>query len=191
VSGDSDGLVPLADDVLGSGRDDRPGALARVPGIWRLLGIAALVGLAVLVGPGLKGPAGDGRPGSARTSPNEAPTRLDAAPSPVVLPVRGDLAGDTGLVAAVLRRVRTEHADATRVLFVGRLPSGTRVAFVGRDRDDGPAVRALDVYALRIPPGGSVQDGAVTVLGRGLIESTGSLAAGPSSAATAPCRWDC
>ena len=90
-------------------------------------------------------------------------------------PVRGDLAGDAGFVAAVLRRVRTEHADADRVLFAGRLAGGARVAFVARDRDEASAVRALDVYALRIPPGGSVQDGEVTVLGRGLIESTGPL----------------
>ncbi len=87
--------------------------------------------------------------------------------------------------------MRTEHADADRVLFAGRVAGGARVAFIGRDRDEESGVRALDVYALRIPPGGSVQGGTVTVLGRGLIESTGLLAADPVRAPTAPCRWSC
>jgi hypothetical protein len=173
-------------DVLGSPHDDGPGALSRLPRIWRLLGIAGLVGLAALV---VQGPRGtDSAPGPAQTSPNRPPIPRTAAPPPEV---RGDLAGDTGFVAAVLRRVRTEHVDADRVLFAGRLPGGARVAFVGRDRDEESGVRALDVYALRIPPGGSVQGSAVTVLGRGLIESSGLLAADPVRAPTAPCRWSC
>ena len=178
------------EDVLGSPRDDALGMLGRVPRIWQLLGIAALVGLAVLVGPDLLGPDSDGRPGPA-TSPGGTPTRHNAVPLPEAWPVGGDLAGDTGFVAAVLRRVRTVHADADRVLFAGRLAGGTRVAFVGRDRDEESGVRTLDVYALRIPPGGSVQDATVTLLGRGLIESTGLLAADPVGAPTAPCRWSC
>jgi hypothetical protein len=104
--------------------------------------------------------------------------------------VRGDLAGDRGFVAAVLRRVRAEHADAERVLFAARVAGGARVALIGRDRDEDPGVRSLDVYALRIPPGGAVQDGTVTLIGRGLIESTGVLAADPVRS-TAPCRWSC
>lgn len=187
--GDPNGPAGGAEDVLGSPRDDGRGVLSRLPRIWRLLGTAALVGVAVLVGPGLLGHVRDGRPGAAQTSPDVAPTRPDVVPFLADRPVSGDLAGDTGFVAAVLRRVRTEHADADRVLFAGRLPGGARVAFVGRDRDEESGVRALDVYALRIRPGGSVQDGAVTLVGRGLIESTGLLAADPGRAPTAPCRW--
>ena len=185
MTGDHDGSG--AEDVLGSARDDGPGALARLPRSWRLLGIAALVGLAALVGPGLLGPDSDGRPSPAQTSPDWPPIPHTALPPPVV---SGDLAGDTGFVSAVLLRVRTVHADADRVLFAGRLAGGARVAFVGRDRDEASGVRALDVYALRIPPGGAVQDGTVTLLGRGLIESTGLLAADPARP-TAPCRWSC
>ena len=177
---------PGAQDVLGSPHDDGPGALSRLPRIWRLLGIAVLVGLAALV---VQGPPGtDSNPSPAQTSRHGPPIPHTAVPPPAV---RGDLAGDRGFIAAVLRRVRSEHAGADRVLFAGRLPGGARVAFVGRDRDEESGVRALDVYALRIPPGGSVQGGAVTVLGRGLIESSGLLAADPVRAPTAPCRWSC
>ena len=186
--GGHNGPVQGAEDVLGSGRDDEPRALARIPRIWRLLGIAALLGLAALVAPGLLGRDSDGRPGPAQASLDSPPIPHTSPPAPVV---SGDLAGDTGFVAAVLRRVRTEHADADRVLFAGRVAGGARVAFIGRDRDEESGLRALDVYALRIPPGGSVQGGTVTLLGRGLIESSGLLAADPVRAPTGPCRWSC
>ena len=186
MTGDHDG--PGAEDVLGSARDDGSGMLARLPRTWRLLGIAALIGLAALMGPVLLGSDSDGRP-------SPAPKTLARPPIPHTAPrppvVSGDLAGDTGFVAAVLRRVRTEHSDADRVLFAGRVAGGARLAFIGRDRDEELGVRALDVYALRIPPGGSVQDGSVSVLGRGLIESTGLLAAEPDQAPASPCRWSC
>lgn len=187
MTGDHGGPGVGADDVLGSGRDDAPRLFSRLPRIWRILGIAALVGLAALVVQGPLGPESAGPPSPAQTSLDEPPIPQTAVPPPVV---RGNLAGDRGFVAAVLRRVRTVHADADRVLFAGRVAGGARVAFIGRDRDEETGVRALDVYALRIPPGGSVQDGTVTLLGRGLIESTGVLAAAPVKP-TAPCRWTC
>ena len=186
MTGDHDG--PGAEDVLGSACDDGSGMLARLPRTWRLLGIAALIGLAALMGPGLLASDSDRRPSPPQKTLARPPIPHTAPRPPVV---SGDLAGDTGFVAAVLRRVRTEHSDADRVLFAGRVAGGARLAFIGRDRDEESGVRALDVYALRIPRGGSVQDGSVTVLGRGLIESAGLLAADPDKAPASPCRWTC
>ena len=190
TGGDHAGSADPRGEVIGSGSDDEsPGRLQRLPRRWRFLGAAAAAVTGVVwLGPGLLSDPQNGaaaRPGPSRSTAPTAP----AVPPAADRPVGGDLAADAGFVAAVLRRVRTEHADADRVLFAGRLAGGARVAFVGRDRDDGSAVRALDVYALRIPPGRSVRDGAVTVVGRGLIESTGPLAAGPGPVPTAPCRW--
>lgn len=173
TGGDHDGHAGSPGEVIGSGRDDEsPGPLPWLPRRWRILGaVAVAAAVAAWLGPGLlSDPQGGAAPRSAasRTTASARPP----APLAPDRPVRGDLAGDAGFVAAVLRRVRTDHADVDRVLFAGRLPGGARVAFVGRDRDEASGVRALDIYALRIPPGAAVEDGAVTVVGRGLIEST-------------------
>ena len=93
------------------------------------------------------------------------------APPAADLPVGGDLADDTEFVDAALRRVRAGFPAADRVLYAGSLPGGGRVAFVGRDRDESEGIRALDVYALRVRPGASVEVAEVTVVGRGLIEA--------------------
>jgi hypothetical protein len=160
--------------VLGSDRDDAaPGVLSRLGAPWRVAAAAALVGLAAWLGPDLLS-ATD--PEVAHRATRSTPDTPSGAAVP--LPVRGDLAGDATFVTAALRRVRSDYSDADRVLFAGRLPNGGRVAFVGRDRDEPAGVRALDVYALRVPPGADVEAGEVTVVGRGLMESTTLLDAG-------------
>ena len=165
------------DDVLGSKRDDDPGWLARLPRGWRAVAVVALVlAVAALFGPDLLSSPGaeNAAPTSDRresTPPARAP-QPEAGPLASDLPVRGDLAGDRAFVDAALRRVLAGHPDADRVLYAGTLPDGGRVAFVGRDRDDAEGVRALDVYALTVPPGGSFEAAEISVIGRGLIEST-------------------
>jgi hypothetical protein len=142
--------------------------LARVPGVWRLVagaaGVALVAAAAVVVGPGLVSNPDPGRP-AARPAATAPPVAADA-------PVRGDLASDLAFLRQVLGTVRAQHPDADRVLYAASLPDGGRVAFVGRDRVEPPGTRALDVYAIRVLPGEPVRSGTVTVVGRGLVEST-------------------
>lgn len=170
------------DDVLGSSHDDDdPAASAGMPRPWRVLIVLALaLAAAALLGPDLlSSPGADdaGQPGDRRQSspPPRAPQPEPPGPLAADPPVRGDLAGDRAFVDAALRRVRAGHPDADRVLFAATLPDGGRVAFVGRDRDEPEGIRALDVYALKVPAGAPVEAGEITVVGRGLIESTSLL----------------
>ena len=167
------------DDVLGSPRDDTDGGpLRRLPRPWRVAAVVVLiVAAAAVVGPDLvasPGPENAASPGDRRESspPVRPPQSQPSQPSAADLTVRGDLADDLVFVDAALRRVLAGHPDADRVLYAGTLPDGGRVAFVGRDRDDAEGVRALDVYALTVPPGASLEAAEITVIGRGLIEST-------------------
>lgn len=182
------------DDVLGSSRDDDPGPLAGLRRPWRVLLVLALVlAAAALLGPDLlSSPGADdaGQPGDRRQSSPPARAPQPPAPGPLAedLPVRGDLADDQRFVDAALRRVRAGHPGVDRVLYAATLPDGGRVAFVGRDRDEPEGIRALDVYALKVPPGASIEAGEITVVGRGLIEST-SLLGWADAAATARSAW--
>jgi len=167
---------PAPPEVLGSGPDDTPpGLLARVPRPWRVaLGVVAAGALALTVGPGLvsNDPVSGETPAAAAPS---ADAREPVGPPPETWPVRGNLAGDRAYLRAVLARVKRDHPDAQRVLYAATLPDGGSVAFVGRDRDEAAGTFALDVYAIRVPPGSRVSSGTVSVVGRGLIESTGLL----------------
>jgi len=170
------------EDVLGSSRDDNePGQRARLPRRWRvLLVVAVVLAAGALLGPDLLSSpgvddadeAGDRR---ASSPPSRAPQPVVPGPLAEDLPVRGDLADDQSFVDAALRRVRAGHPDADRVLYAATLPDGGRVAFVGRDRDEPEGIRALDVYALKVPPGAPIEAGEITVIGRGLIETTSLL----------------
>ena len=167
-----------ADDVLGSHRDDNDGGpLGRLPRHWRVAAVVVLVvAAAALVGPDLVSSPGaeNAARGDRRESPPPArsPQPGPSRPPAADLRVRGDLADDPVFVDAALRRVLAGHPDVDRVLYAGTLPDGGRVAFVGRDRDDAEGVRALDVYALTVPPGASLEAAEISVIGRGLIEST-------------------
>ncbi len=171
----------MTPDVLGSSVDDDARLWDRLPRGWRTLTVLMLV----LAGVAVAGPD----PLSSRGEPAAAPERLRESSSPprslpqrglteprvVDLPVRGDLAGDASFVTAALRRVRHDHPEADRVLYANTLPGGGRVAVVGRDRDEPDGIRALDVYALRVARGDGVAAGQITLVGRGLIESTGGF----------------
>jgi hypothetical protein len=168
--------LPGRDDVLGSESGERRPLLDRVPSPWRMLaGAVVVVAALVQLGPDLVS-SGDAHapPGSPTASGSIAPSRF-APRAPLVgapLPVRGDLAADEEFLSAVMNRVKAAHPDADRVLFAATQPGGGRVAMVGRDREEPGHIQALDVYALRVPAGGSVATGTVSVIGRGLIEST-------------------
>jgi len=158
-------------DVLGSPRDEAaPGLLSRLPLWWRAVGVAALLGLAAVVGPDLFSDDAAVDPDAA-ASVSPTPTRPAAAAR--FWPVGGDLADDASFLTAVLRRVRTDHPEADRVLYAGSLHGGGWVAYVGRDRDEPEGIRALDVFALRAARGDTVETGKITLIGRGLIESSG------------------
>jgi len=160
-------------DVLGSHRDDvAPGRLSRLPARWRAAGVAAMLGLAAVVGPDLLSDDAGVDPNAAGAA-SAAPARPTAPAG--FWPVGGDLADDASFLTAVLRRVRSDHPEADRVLYAGTLPGGGWVAYVGRDRDEPEGIRALDVYALRVARGDTVETGKITLIGRGLIESSGLL----------------
>jgi len=156
--------------VLGSPLDEAgPGLLSRLPVWWRAVGVAALLGLAAVVG---LDPFSDDAGIDPDAAASVSPTPRPAAPA-VFSPVGGDLADDASFLTAVLRRVRSDHPEADRVLYAGTLPGGGWVAYVGRDRDEPEGIRALDVFALRVARGHTVETGTITLIGRGLIESSG------------------
>jgi hypothetical protein len=152
---------------------DRRAARVQTRSLWLRRGLAGavLVAVAALVGPSLL--SGGDEPKPTRPEPTTSPEPT-SQPTPSEQPlsalnwtVRGDLARDTGFVAAALAAVQARDPAAEKVMYAATLPDGSRIALVGAGDHEatGLAFRGANVQALHVPAGAAPSAGLISFAG--------------------------
>ena len=151
--------VPARDELSSERDRGTVPASSGSPWVRRGLAAAVVVALAAVVGPNLV--AGGDAPERPRPEPSASREPLvEATPaprplSPLLWPVRGDLAGDSRFAAAALAAARERTRAAEKVLYAATLPDGSRLALVAASDQpaSGYAYRGAAVQALHVPVG--------------------------------------